>query len=127
MQPVEDPDEGTLLTVTRKGLGKRTPYSSYRPKNRGAWGIYMHAVDEEETGEVVAAVETHEGDEIVFTSQEGVVIRSYADETSEITSGQAQGVIVQRLEDGDETVAISRLTEHELGAIDDGDGDDPEE
>jgi hypothetical protein len=30
------------------------------------------------------------------------------------------GVIVQRLEDGDETVAVSRLTEDELGALEDG-------
>ncbi|PSG96398.1 DNA gyrase subunit A [Thermoplasmatales archaeon SW_10_69_26] len=115
---IEDPDE-TLLTVTRQGQGKRTPFSSYRPKNRGAWGIYMHDVAEDETGPVVAAVEAHDGDEIVFTSREGVLIRSLAGDISRISSGQAMGVIVQRLEDGDETVAVSRLTEDELGALED--------
>jgi DNA gyrase subunit A len=117
LQPVNDPD-AELLTVTAKGQGKRTPYSSYRPKNRGAWGIYTHDVDEAETGRVIAAIEARDGDEVVITSREGVVIRSHAEDISTVSSGQAMGVIVQRLEDGDETVAVSRLTEHELGQLD---------
>ncbi len=112
MVPVHDPD-GWLLTVTQHGKGKRTPFDTYNPKNRGVWGVYMHGVDDK-TGPVVGAIEVSEGDQVLLTSREGVIIRSEATDISEIKSGQAKGVIVQRLEDGDETVAVARLAKREL-------------
>ncbi len=111
MVVVRDPD-AWLLTVTAEGKGKRTPFSSFNPKNRGVWGVYMHEVTEK-TGPVVGAVEVTEDDQLLFTSREGVIIRSEATDISEIKTGQAQGVNVQRLEEGDETVAVARLARSE--------------
>ncbi len=108
---IQDP-EAYLLTVTTQGKGKRTPFGSFNPKNRGVWGVYMHGVSEK-TGPVVGAIEVDDEDEVLFTSKNGVVIRSKAGEISEITSGGAQGVFVQRLEEDDQTVAVARLARDE--------------
>ncbi len=115
---IRDP-EASLLTVTRKGKGKRTPFDSFRAKNRGVWGVYMHDCTDA-TGPVVGAVAVDEDDEVLFTSKHGVVIRSKATDISVITSGQAQGVFVQRLEEGDETVAVARLAREEEAEVDAG-------
>jgi DNA gyrase subunit A len=122
MVVVDDPG-AWLLTVTANGKGKRTPITTHSRKNRGVWGVYMHGVDAE-TGPVVGAVEVQADDQVLFTSREGVVIRSEAQDISEITSGQAKGVIVQRLEEGDETVAVGRLArEDEAQPDDEGEAD----
>jgi len=107
-----------LLTITASGKGKRTPVSEYNPKNRGAWGIYTQGVDDE-TGPVRGAIEAREGDELLSVSREGVLIHASTGEVSEITTGQARGVIVQRLEDGDDVVAVARVSTDVLESIED--------
>ncbi|MDX1611652.1 MAG: DNA gyrase C-terminal beta-propeller domain-containing protein, partial [Candidatus Thermoplasmatota archaeon] len=124
MVVIRDP-EASLLTVTARGKGKRTPFDSYNAKNRGVWGVYMHGTSNK-TGPVVGALEVSEDDEVLFTSKNGVIIRSRAQEISTISTGQAQGVIVQRLEDDDETVAVARLAP-EIFEEDEEEGDEPDE
>ena len=102
MVSTDDEDERTLLTVTRKGYGKRTPLSSYRPQSRYGKGL-VDIKTNERNGRVatVKAVET--GDDIVVMSENGQIMRCPVDEIS--TQGRnTMGVTVMRL-DGDDRVA----------------------
>jgi DNA gyrase subunit A len=117
--------ETDLLVLTETGYGKRVPLSEFRRKHRGGQGVRLIALEGRKTG-LVAAVQqvTPEDDELLLISAHGQVIRT---ETHTINrySPSARGVIVMRLADEDQVVAIAafRAGLAERGAM--GDNDDP--
>jgi DNA gyrase subunit A len=121
---VVQPD-ADLLVLTETGYGKRVPLSEFRRKHRGGQGVRLIALEGRKTG-LVAAVQqvTPEDDELLLISAHGQVIRT---ETHTINrySPSARGVIVMRLADEDQVVAIAafRAGLAERGAM--GDNDDP--
>ncbi|MBU2560885.1 MAG: DNA gyrase subunit A [Nanoarchaeota archaeon] len=100
-------DDKTLLTVTENGYGKRTEVSEYRFIRRGGVGV-KNIICSERNGKAVAIRSVTDDDEVMFMSQNGIVIRTPVKETSVI--GRAtQGVRLMKLEDGDRLVDAAKI------------------
>jgi DNA gyrase subunit A len=97
----------TLLTVCENGHGKRTDFEEYRLTHRGAKGV-INIRTSDRNGEVVAAKSVRDNDELMIISAKGIVTRMAIDTLR--TIGRAtQGVRLQRLDEGDKLVAVTRI------------------
>lgn len=79
----------SLLIVSEKGMGKRTPISEFTPQNRGGKGLRCYKITEK-TGNVIGAKIVNEDEEIMMITTEGIVIRMKCNTISSIgrnTSG----------------------------------------
>ena len=100
----------TVLVVSEKGYGKRTPIEEYRITNRGGKGVKTINVTDK-TGPLVGMLDVTEKEDLMITCKSGVTIRMPVDGISE--QGRAtQGVKLIRVNDGDEIAAITNLDEH---------------
>lgn len=104
-------EEGSLLTVTENGFGKRTKFNRYRIQRRGGKGIKNMKITEK-NGKVVDLVPLQDRDDVMFISKGGMIIRTHANEISEI-GRVTQGVRVMRLNDNDSLVSLARIREWE--------------
>ncbi len=103
---------GTLLSVTEKGYGKRTPIDEYRVQSRGGVGIInIHAT--ERNGSVVGVAHIDgEENEVMIITQQGKVLRTEARDIRPI--GRAtQGVRLIEIDAQDRVVSIARLVERD--------------
>lgn len=97
----------TVLVVSEKGYGKRTPVDEYRYTNRGGKGVKTINVTDK-TGPLVGILDVAESEDIMITCKSGVTIRMPVSGISE--QGRAtQGVKLIRLDEGDEIAAITQL------------------
>ncbi len=97
----------TVLVVSEKGYGKRTPVDEYRYTNRGGKGVKTINVTEK-TGSLVGILDVTEQEDIMITCKSGVTIRMPVSGISE--QGRAtQGVKLIKLDEGDEIAAITQL------------------
>ncbi|MBL0152609.1 MAG: DNA gyrase subunit A [Chitinophagaceae bacterium] len=97
----------TVLVVSEKGFGKRTPVDEYRFTNRGGKGVKTINVTDK-TGSLVGILDVSETQDIMITCKSGVTIRMPVSGISE--QGRAtQGVKLIRLDEGDEIAAITQL------------------
>ncbi|MCC7399927.1 MAG: DNA gyrase subunit A [Chitinophagaceae bacterium] len=116
----EEHSTRTVLVVSEKGFGKRTPVEEYRMTNRGGKGVKTINVTEK-TGTLVGLLAVAETEDLMITCKSGVTIRMKVSDISE--QGRAtQGVKLIRLDEGDEIAAITRLTDNE----ENGNGNSPE-
>jgi DNA gyrase subunit A len=98
-----------ILVVSQNGYGKRTDVDAYRVQTRGGRGILtMHVTPK--TGPVIAALNIVPGDKLLIVSEKGVAIRMDTD-TIRKTGRSAQGVLLQRLDDGDAVKSIERVVQ----------------
>lgn len=101
--------EKTVLVVSEKGFGKRTPIEEYRITNRGGKGVKTINVTEK-TGSLVGILDVHPKEDLMITCKSGVTIRMPVQGISE--QGRAtQGVKLIRVDEGDEIAAITQLDE----------------
>jgi DNA gyrase subunit A len=99
----------TVLVVSEKGYGKRTPIDEYRITNRGGKGVKTINVTEK-TGKLVGILDVQSKEDLMITCISGITIRMSVEQISE--QGRAtQGVKLIRLDDGDEIAAITQLDE----------------
>ncbi len=99
----------TVLVVSEKGYGKRTPVDEYRITNRGGKGVKTINVTEK-TGKLVGILDVQSKEDLMITCISGITIRMSVEQISE--QGRAtQGVKLIRLDDGDEIAAITQLDE----------------
>lgn len=97
----------TVLVVSEKGFGKRTPVDEYRFTNRGGKGVKTINVTDK-TGPLVGILDVAEREDIMITCKSGVTIRMPVSGISE--QGRAtQGVKLIKLDEGDEIAAITNL------------------
>ena len=102
-----DDKSRTVLVVSEKGYGKRTPIDEYRITNRGGKGVKTISVTEK-TGKLVGILDTTEAEDLMITCKSGVTIRMSVAGISE--QGRAtQGVKLIRLDESDEIAAITKL------------------
>ncbi|HEY0432432.1 MAG TPA: DNA gyrase C-terminal beta-propeller domain-containing protein, partial [Chitinophagaceae bacterium] len=102
----------TVLVVSEKGFGKRTPVDEYRFTNRGGKGVKTINVTEK-TGKLVGILDVSEKEDLMITCRSGVIIRMKVADISE--QGRAtQGVKLIRLDEGDEISGITRLEVEEI-------------
>ncbi|MCZ2460478.1 MAG: DNA gyrase subunit A [Chitinophagales bacterium] len=110
VNPVEQASR-TVLVVSEKGFGKRTPVEDYRMTNRGGKGVKTIHVTEK-TGTLVGMLAVAENEDLMITCKSGVTIRMKVSDISE--QGRAtQGVKLIRLDEGDEIAAITRMSDNE--------------
>ena len=109
-------EEGSLLSVTENGYGKRTALSEYirgegnEPQKRGGRGMKNYQVTEK-TGKVAAIKVVDDADDILLVADNGIVIRMSAADIN--TYGRAtQGVRLMTVSDGAKVISLAR-TEHE--------------
>lgn len=107
----KDDKSRTVLVVSEKGYGKRTPIDEYRITNRGGKGVKTISVTDK-TGPLVGILDVTEKEDLMITCKSGVTIRMPIKGVSE--QGRAtQGVKLIRLNEGDEIAAITKLDEDE--------------
>ena len=99
----------TILTVTERGYGKRTPVEDYRLQGRGGSGI-INIRTSERNGKVVACMAVDEQDQILMITAQGKIIRFAVDGVSRM--GRAtQGVRLIHTEEGDNVASAIRTEE----------------
>jgi len=110
----ETEKDKTVLVVSEKGYGKRTPVDEYRITNRGGKGVKTISVTEK-TGKLVGVLDVTEKEDLMITCKSGVTIRMKVADISE--QGRAtQGVKLIRIDEGDEIAAITKLDVEEVEA-----------
>ena len=109
-------ESGTLLTVTEKGYGKRTALSEYLrtgpngqkvPQSRGGKGLKNYNITEK-TGPVAGCCVVGETDDVMVIENGGVIIRIPAASIN-VYKRDVQGVIVMRVEPGNQVVSIEAV------------------
>jgi DNA gyrase subunit A len=100
-------EEGTILTVTEKGFGKRTTLPEYRPQGRGGKGLINLKVTGR-NGPVVGVKRVDDDSEIMVISSKGKIIRMPVGGISMI-GRSTQGVRVIDVGEDDKVVAVARL------------------
>ena len=106
----------TLLTVTVNGFGKRTEMAEYLrtgpegekiPQSRGGKGLKNYNITEK-TGPIAGCCAVSETDDVMLIENGGVIIRVPASSIN-IYKRDVQGVIVMRIEEGNELVSIEAV------------------
>ena len=113
----EKAEEGTtLLTVTENGYGKRTELYEYLrtgpdgekvAQSRGGKGLKNYNITPK-TGKVAGCRVVKETDDVMLIENGGVIIRVPASSIN-VYKRDVQGVIVMRIEDGNQIVSIERV------------------
>ena len=117
----EKAEEGkTLLTVTENGYGKRTELSEYLrtgsdgekvPQSRGGKGLKNYNITAK-TGSVAGCRVVGENDDVMLIENGGVIIRIPASSIN-VYKRDVQGVIVMRIEEGNQLVSMERVEAEE--------------
>ncbi len=102
---------GTVLTACAKGFGKRTAVAEYPVKGRGGMGVINIRVTER-NGPVVTVLPVRDDDDLMFITQNGMIVRTRASSCRAI--GRAtQGVRLVSLSDGDTLVDVTRVVKED--------------
>ncbi len=113
-------DEGSVLTATENGYGKRTLVSDYPSHGRGGQGV-ISIQGSERNGDVVGAVLVADEDEIMLISNGGTLVRTRINEIS--TMGRnTQGVRLISLHGEEKLVGVERVID-----VQDDDSESPED
>jgi DNA gyrase subunit A len=104
---VEEDDRREVLLVTSQAFGKRTPIDFYRHTSRGGKGVKAFA-REKDIGYVVDQILVRPEDEVLLITSANQVIRVRVAEIRR-AGRSTKGVRLQRLEEGDEVIAITNL------------------
>lgn len=94
-----------VFVITEGGFAKRTSIEEYRPQNRGGLGIRVAKIVETR-GDLVGALITQPGDEVLVIMAGGKVVRSAVDEVN-LTGRNTQGVRFVRPDNGDHVIAMA--------------------
>ena len=120
----EKAEEGkTLLTVTENGFGKRTELTEYLrtgpngekvAQGRGGKGLKNYNITAK-TGPVAGCRVVGENDDVMLIENGGVIIRIPASSIN-VYKRDVQGVIVMRIEEGNQVVSVERVENTEEAA-----------
>lgn len=102
-----------VLTVSEKGLGRRTSLDAYRIQNRGGFGMLNYKANDEK-GYVCGIKVVDEEDDVIMISSDGIIIRLRASDVR-IMGRYATGVRLMKLTGDSRVVAFTRA-EHEEDA-----------
>lgn len=99
-----------IITITKKGYGKRTAVKDYRKTARAGKGVINLKVSEK-TGDVVTTVSVNDKDSIIITTAKGIVIRTSL-KNIRIMGRAAQGVRIVKLQAGDFVTDLVKVVEN---------------
>jgi DNA gyrase subunit A len=110
--------EGTILTLTENGFGKKSDVSDYRVGSRGNKGVFTIKTSER-NGEVVGILQLSGDEELMIITQLGKLIRMDLGKLRSI-GRVTQGVKLIQLEDDERVVSIAKIADDD----DENGGDD---
>ncbi len=110
---VDPANEPTILVISDKGNGKRSLLDDYRVTNRGGKGVKTMQITDK-TGPLVGIKAVTDGDQLMITSREGIMIRMGLDNVR-VMGRATQGVKVITLGDQDEIADLAVVREPEEG------------
>jgi len=105
--------EGTILTATENGYGKRTDVEEYRVSGRGGQGVISIHVNER-NGKVVRALQVEDSDEVMLITDGGTLVRFKVGELS-VIGRNTQGVRLINVSSGELVVGMQRI--EDLGDV----------
>jgi DNA gyrase subunit A len=103
-------DTDAILTISKKGYGKRTSIDNYRKTARAGKGVINLKVSEK-TGEVVTTAAVNDEDSIIITTAKGIVIRTSL-KNIRVMGRAAQGVRIVKLQEGDLVTDLVRVCDN---------------
>lgn len=105
--PLKKKSDDSILTITKKGYGKRSAIADYRLTGRGGKGVINMKVTDK-TGHIVSSTSVDNSDTIIMTTVKGIVMRTPL--THIRVMGRAtQGVRIIKLKDGDKVSDLVRV------------------
>ena len=111
-------EEGSLLTITENGFGKRSPIQEYRHTHRGSKGVRT-IVTNERNGKVLFVNEVTDDQEIILTTKLGMNVRIPVKDIRS-QGRNTMGVRIMRLNEGDKVVSVTQVMSED-DEIDEGD------
>ena len=87
---VNNSEKETIMVVSEKGFGKKSPIEDYRKTNRGGKGVKTLQITEK-TGKVAAIKSVTDDDDLMMINKSGIVIRLKTSEVR-VMSRATQGV-----------------------------------
>jgi DNA gyrase subunit A len=114
-----------ILVLTETGYGKRARVDDVRKTHRGAQGVTLISLEGKKTGRV-AAVELvpEDAEELMLISSAGQIVRTDL-ATIPVYGRAARGVIVMRLNEGDEVAGIAVFRADEPESVETAPSDEP--
>jgi DNA gyrase subunit A len=106
--------DGDILTVTENGFGKRSTVDDHPRYGRGGQGV-IGIQTSDRNGELIAAVQVADDDDIMLISDGGTLVRTGAGEISTL-GRNTQGVTLIRLRQDEKLVGLERIEPEEEAA-----------
>ncbi|KGF90637.1 MULTISPECIES: DNA gyrase subunit A [Prochlorococcus] len=105
-----------VLIASGFGLGKRVPVTQFRLQKRAGMGL--RAIKFRIKDDVLVCLKVlGEGEELLFVTEKGVIVRTNADKISQ-QSRAATGVKLQRLDEGDHLSEVVLVPREQIEEID---------
>jgi DNA gyrase subunit A len=101
----------SVFVVSEKGNGKRSPLEDYRITNRGGKGVKTINITEK-TGNLVAIKWVSEFDDLMITTQDGIIIRTPVSDIR-LMGRATQGVKVIRIQDNESIADVTVIRREE--------------
>ncbi len=113
---VNSSDGPWVLIASAFGLGKRVPVTQFRLQKRAGMGL--RAIKFRIQDDVLVCLKVlGEGEELLFVTEKGVIVRTNADKISQ-QSRAATGVKLQRLDEGDHLSEVVLVPREQIEGID---------
>ena len=103
--------DGDILTVTEHGFGKRSKPQEHSCQGRGGQGV-IGIQTSERNGQLIAALQVTDEDDIMLISDGGTLVRTHASEISTL-GRNTQGVTLIRLRENESLVGVARIQSEE--------------
>ena len=101
----------SVFVVSEKGNGKRSPIDDYRITNRGGKGVKTINITDK-TGSLVAIKWVSEFDDLMITTQDGIVIRTPVSDVR-VMGRATQGVKVIRIQENESIADVTVIRREE--------------
>ena len=103
--------EYSVFVVSEKGNGKRSPLEDYRITNRGGKGVKTINITEK-TGGLVTIKWVSEFDDMMITTQDGIIIRTPVSDIR-LMGRATQGVKVIRIQENESIADVTVIRREE--------------
>jgi len=103
--------DGTLLSVSELGFGKRTKISEYRLTHRGGKGVKTFKVNDK-TGRLISIKEVIDRDDLMLITTNAVILRIDVDRIR-VAGRDTMGVRLMKLDKGDRVGDVARVVTSE--------------
>lgn len=101
-------EAASLLTICENGFGKRTSFAEHRIQSRGGLGIITIKTTER-NGKVVSALTVQDGDQVMLTTEQGMMVRMPINDQLRVIGRATQGVRLINLRGEDHVVDASLI------------------